>query len=257
MVTGYDSVRPLLRSLYIYIDGTYLCSNVCITRLSTLTQTTTFSSDDDIGAGEGISTREATPDLTGSHFVVDHISDHPVECNLRTQIQIALGVSSLRDVYLQALCSFMENRDVFVRTPRAGAKDMCRRLASIGKISHIRKGTTVIVSPYDVLDADRISELKFSGIDILLWIAGTAEVIRRLRSTDKPDVLCTTPEKLQDSSTLQNLLQEMFSAGYLARIVINDAHRLLTAEQHPRDAKVYSFCLLLHSADFSCPVQVS
>ncbi|KAF5330106.1 hypothetical protein D9758_018142 [Tetrapyrgos nigripes] len=219
--------------------------DACTARLDTL-------KPPDNRTGEDIITREATPEVTGSDSVTNasFVSSEPARCNgtgedddalsdnsFRSRLQIALGVSSLRAVYLQALCSFMENFDVFVCTPRAGAKDLCLRIASVCRIGQTRRGTTIIVSPYDVLSADHISELKQNGIDVLLWTAGTAEVIRRLQSSDKPDVLCVTPEKLQDSSTLQSLLHKEFSAGCLARIAINDAHRLLMSEHTSRDAK--------------------
>jgi len=182
-------------------------------------------------------------DHTAVPIPVTHKNPESIQpiADIRAQLQEILGTGSLQDAHLRALCSFLSGRDVLVRTPCAGARDLCFQVASVtGKVDN-HKGATLIILAHEIFTVDQVLALKCQGIDLFLWASGIGGYTKPLLDSDSALVVCTTPEIFQEGYPLKTILCNMFSIGRLARIVVNDVDRLITADQNPRDVDVSLF----------------
>ncbi|THV08079.1 hypothetical protein K435DRAFT_178593 [Dendrothele bispora CBS 962.96] len=210
--------------------------DICLSRLDVFRKQQTplqESNDSEVALQSSDAIRNIDAISDDAVFIYPHVdhktfNDTPSASGIRALLQEILGTTSLQDTYLRALCSFLEGQDVFVRTPCTGAKDLCFQVAFMSNRVGNGKDTTLIISPYPLLTAPQVLALENHKVNHLSWSAATGELIRTLRSSNGVHVVWVTPEKLniQEDSILKKILREMSCAGQLARIIINDIHRI-------------------------------
>lgn len=134
----------------------------------------------------------------------------------------------------------MDNRDIVVVMPTGGGKSLIYQLPGL-----ITKGTTVVVTPLLSLMDDQVYNLRAIGVSAEMLNGTTTQdevraIQHRLAGTKPKDkvkaeqfdnhnpgsikLLYVTPEKVDQSKTFMNTLQQMYDGGLLARIVIDEAH---------------------------------
>ncbi|TFK42827.1 P-loop containing nucleoside triphosphate hydrolase protein [Crucibulum laeve] len=162
----------------------------------------------------------------------------PYYSEVMQQLRSIFKLKSFRTNQLEAITATMDARDVFVLMPTGGGKSLCYQLPAICD-SGKTKGVTVVVTPLIALMKDQVDSLLNKGIDAFLWNADTPHptVSHRIYgSGPKPRLLYVTPEKLDGSSALKNVLKNWHRTNTLARFVIDEAHCISTWGQDFRDA---------------------
>ena len=194
------------------------------------------------------------PDLDGdTESVVEVIEDPPSSQDsaahkalmqspyypeIMSNLQRVYNLQGFRQNQLEAIIATMGGQDVFVLMPTGGGKSLCYQLPGVCKSGKTR-GVSVVVSPLLALMQNQVQSLTEKGVDVLLWNSETADVpelLRRLRSSTKPDLLYVTPEKLKESGSLRSILTDLYRQSELARFVIDEAHCISTWGKNFREA---------------------
>lgn len=137
-------------------------------------------------------------------------------------------LKSFRSNQLEAINATLSGKDVFVLMPTGGGKSLCYQLPALCQ-GGATKGVTVVISPLKALMTDQVQHLEEIGVDVVSYngdndLATNSTTNSRLRSSTKPSILYTTPEKLKHSNVAQNILKRLWETKELARFVIDEAH---------------------------------
>ena len=166
-------------------------------------------------------------------------------CNAAT-----FGHRGLRGQQPGALAAALAGRDVFVLMPTGGGKSLCYSLPAV-----VTGGLTVVISPLLSLIHDQVTQLRAVNVgaqylsseqsdgerrvvmDMLHQMArggaalegGDGTPLYLLDPTAEPPVdplnlLYVTPEKVAQSPSFVACLQQLGTAGKLARFVVDEAH---------------------------------
>ena len=162
-------------------------------------------------------------------------------------------LSSFRHNQLEAINATLDGKDVFVLMPTGGGKSLCYQLPAVCK-SGRTQGVTFVVSPLVALIADQVASLREKNINVdcmssLRSADDSRDVMRRLRSQQKPDICYITPEKLRESNAMQEILASLYEDKQIARFVIDEAHVIQSWGRDFRDAVSLSN-LISARADF-------
>lgn len=146
---------------------------------------------------------------------------HLLRCNKEVFGHNAFRAGQM-EVVKAALCGF----SVFCIMPTGGGKSLCYQLPAI-----MLPGITIVISPLISLVQDQVKALKEAGVAVGAILGnGGEEVVTELWSAVKRHthprfkLIYTTPEKMNKSEGMKNLLQALNNHGFLSLFVIDEAH---------------------------------
>jgi superfamily II DNA helicase RecQ len=116
----------------------------------------------------------------------------------------------------------------------------CYQLPAVCKTGRTQ-GVTFVISPLVALIADQVASLREKHVNVdclssLRTADDSRDVMRRLRSQQKPDICYITPEKLRESNAMQDILAQLYEDKQIARFVIDEAHVIQSWGRDFRDA---------------------
>jgi ATP-dependent DNA helicase Q1 len=123
------------------------------------------------------------------------------------------------------LCTLVDKRDALVVLPTGGGKSLCYQLPAV-----MSQGVTLVVSPLRSLMHDQIEALQALGVGAATINSDTSAADARaimldvMRTEANVKLLYVTPEKIAKSKTFMALLDRVYAADLLARVVIDEAH---------------------------------
>lgn len=146
-------------------------------------------------------------------------------------LQNTFHLQGFRSNQLEAVCSTLQGNDTFVLMPTGGGKSLCYQLPALvqkGKTS----GTTIVISPLISLMQDQVSHLTKLGVNAgMISSKATAEEnrqITKLFRNGEMDIVYLSPEKVNNSKLIQSSITKLYEDQKLARVVIDEAHCLLS-----------------------------
>jgi hypothetical protein len=151
--------------------------------------------------------------------------DFPWSEELRNANVTVFGAGALRPLQLRAANAAIARKDVLVVMPTGAGKSRCFQLPAL-----FSSGLTVVVAPLLSLIFDQVDSLSKRHVRALYLCstqtaAETAAVNAELRrSPPSCKLLYVTPERLQQSVHLQNALRRLHEGGMLERVVVDEAH---------------------------------
>lgn len=154
--------------------------------------------------------------------------------NVYKKLETVFGFSQLKPFQEPVVKDALNRSDILVLSPTGSGKSLCYQLPAV-----IDRGMTVIISPlrsliYDqyvkllerkvkvnILTGDMLAQQKKECVDKLMeWEEG---------NIDKPyQMLYTTPEMITNNLSFMGLLKKLYKKGYIARLVIDEAHCVST-----------------------------
>lgn len=157
------------------------------------------------------------------------------------KLKSVFGLESFRTNQARAVDATMSGEDVFVLMPTGGGKSLCYQLPAVCTTGRTR-GVTFVVSPLKSLMVDQVRQLREKGIDVIMFNSDqSAKAARDARARlvakgNKPSLVYVTPEKLEMSGDMRNILDNLMRQGQLARFVIDEAHCVSTWGRDFREA---------------------
>ncbi|CAL1703899.1 unnamed protein product [Somion occarium] len=174
------------------------------------------------------------PPLSRTELQASTLSDDPAKSayypEMKRILRNVFRLDSFRPKQLEAITAALSGRDVLVLVPTGGGKSLCFQLPALCR-SGSTKGMTVVIGPLIALMEDQINALRAKNIDVIAF--HRAEIpdedvssgYRKLRSQNGSScLLYITPERLQMSSTLRSILDDLYQSQQLARFVVDEAH---------------------------------
>jgi hypothetical protein len=140
------------------------------------------------------------------------------------------GHQSFRPGQKEVIAHAIRGRDVFVLMPTGGGKSLCYQLPA-----WCTPGLSVVVSPLLSLIQDQVQSLTKLGVQAVHLSSAQdyeteqREITQRLFETNDHDgvkMLYITPEKLNNSTVIRNILQRLNSKQLISRFVVDEAHCL-------------------------------
>ncbi|CAM9253330.1 unnamed protein product [Chrysoparadoxa australica] len=124
----------------------------------------------------------------------------------------------------------MSGRDVFVLLPTGGGKSLCYQLPAV-----CCPGLAVVVCPLISLTQDQVEALRVLGIPAAYinseqdYESQIAPIMQQLRCLEphgegQLKLLYLTPEKLDSSAAMRDILKSLCQRGLVSRFVIDEAH---------------------------------
>ncbi|OBZ77261.1 ATP-dependent DNA helicase Q1 [Grifola frondosa] len=162
---------------------------------------------------------------------INYSAEFDWSAGLKAKMTKVFGIESFR-LCQEGVCNAnMDNRDIICVMPTGGGKSLTYQLPAL-----LTPGCTLVISPLIALITDQILHLWEAGIDAVMLTGSTpkgelSEITRRLQqmarmgSGGSEIKLCyVTPEKIAKNKSFRAVLEELYKAGKLARIVIDEAH---------------------------------
>ena len=131
---------------------------------------------------------------------------------------------SFRENQEEVINAALAKKDVFVCMPTGGGKSLTFQLTALSS-----PGLTLVVMPLLSLIQDQLVYLRSLCIRVQQFNSSQSqteqmEIYRMIEGDRDVHLLYLTPEKLAQSDRLAGFLQDMYRAGRLARLVIDEAH---------------------------------
>ena len=140
------------------------------------------------------------------------------------------GHKTFRPGQQQIIEQAISGRDVFVLMPTGGGKSLCYQLPA-----WCCPGLTVVISPLLSLVQDQVQSMAKLGVEAVFlnssqdYETEQRDINRRLFATTADQgikLLYITPEKLNHSNALQQLLTRLYQSNLVSRFVVDEAHCL-------------------------------
>ncbi|ODV85253.1 hypothetical protein CANARDRAFT_28524 [[Candida] arabinofermentans NRRL YB-2248] len=137
------------------------------------------------------------------------------------------NLKSFRENQLEAINATLSGEDVFVLMPTGGGKSLCYQLPALVS-SGTTKGTTIVISPLISLMQDQVQHLLDKNIKAAM-INSKAPADQRKKTFELfingfLDLIYLSPEMISASNQARNAIGRLYRNGYLARIVVDEAH---------------------------------
>jgi hypothetical protein len=138
------------------------------------------------------------------------------------------GHRSFRPGQKEVIMNAIAGRDVFVLMPTGGGKSLCYQLPA-----WCCPGLTVVISPLLSLIQDQVQSMKKLGVDSVFLASSQdyeteqVHITRQLNDATPHGgikLLYLTPEKINNSQLMQNILRRLYNKKLLSRFVVDEAH---------------------------------
>jgi hypothetical protein len=160
---------------------------------------------------------------------IDHTSS-PYYREVISILKNTFKLSSFRTNQLECIIATLDGKDVFYLAPTGGGKSLCFQLPALC-VTGKTQGTTFVISPLISLITDQVAALRKKGVPVFPLTSAAEEnevrqAMRMMRSNaeEKPKLVYTTPERLQKSDSLKDVVDQLYEEKQLARFVIDEAH---------------------------------
>ena len=176
---------------------------------------------------------EATKGLTAFAPMPSHPfqMQHPWSKDVKIAMKDRFHLRGFRPNQLEAINATLAGKDAFVLMPTGGGKSLCYQLPSVIS-SGKTQGVTVVISPLLSLMQDQVDHLQKLRVQALLINSEVSLEHRKLvmgcLRDPQPQKFCQllyiTPEMINKSQAMMNVLRDLHRRARLARIVIDEAH---------------------------------
>lgn len=136
------------------------------------------------------------------------------------------GHNAFRPGQLEVIKAALCGLSVFCIMPTGGGKSLCYQLPAL-----MLPGVTVVISPLISLVQDQVKSLQEAGVSVGSVLGNTGDEVRnelwnsiRSRRVPRFKIIYTTPEKVNQSESMKNLLQALNNSGFLSLFVIDEVH---------------------------------
>ncbi|KAG8217349.1 hypothetical protein J3R82DRAFT_5444 [Butyriboletus roseoflavus] len=160
---------------------------------------------------------------------IDHTSS-PYYKEVISILKNTFKLSTFRTNQLECIVATLDGKDVFYLAPTGGGKSLCFQLPALC-VTGKTQGTTFVISPLISLITDQVTALRKKGVPAFPLTSAAEEnevrqAMRMMRSNveEKPKLVYTTPERLQKSDSLKDVVDQLYEEKQLARFVIDEAH---------------------------------
>ncbi|RUP47747.1 hypothetical protein BC936DRAFT_145380 [Jimgerdemannia flammicorona] len=166
--------------------------------------------------------------------------DFPWSQKLRELAKKHFSISRFRNLQLLIMNAAKEGkRDIFVIMPTGGGKSLCYQLPAL-----LDPGVTLVISPLVSLIRDQVYHLQEAGVGVGMIVGATskedanhvmdsmvgpAKAKKRAGASAESEenpikLVYVTPEKIAKSKRFLSKLEQVYTAGRLSRIVIDECH---------------------------------
>ncbi|KFD51752.1 hypothetical protein M514_07449 [Trichuris suis] len=152
-------------------------------------------------------------------------SNYPHSGSMMTSLRTVFGLKQFRHKQLEAINATMLGHDCFILMPTGAGKSLCYQLPAV-----LLPGITLVVSPLKSLIEDQVQKmqaLQVGAVSLSGEISATKldqlkVQLYQKRLTTK--LIYATPEKLTASTSLMDVLDNLYERNLLSRFVIDEAH---------------------------------
>ena len=156
--------------------------------------------------------------------------DYPHSDNMLSAFRNLFGLKQFRPQQFESVNAALLSHNVFVLMPTGGGKSLIYQLPAV-----VSGGVTFVVSPLKSLIIDQVQKLNALGLNACHLLSdgknenqetGQSENVYQDLCRKEPTLklVYVTPEKLNCSGKLGNIITNLYSRNMLARLVIDEAH---------------------------------
>lgn len=156
----------------------------------------------------------------------------PLETKVYLVLKKTFGLSKFRPNQMEAIKATLSGKDVFVLMPTGGGKSLCYQLPALVHTNPARPGVTVVISPLISLMQDQVEHLHAKNVRAGMVLLRATDEVNRITKREfragMLDVVYLLPEMANKLPSFQSILDLLYERKQLARVVIDEAHCLLS-----------------------------